>query len=133
MPLTRRSSLSTSSRGSSKDFPAQGTWTEDDYFNLESLCGTHPLVEISNGRLEVLPVPTELHQFILIYFFEQLKAFAAPAPEPWRRWLDEAIARWCREWTPLLESLRGSVIKAGECLETLRARIFEHVNVVTNE
>lgn len=58
-------------------FPPQGAWTEDDYFSLESLCGDRPLVELSNGRLEVLPVPTQLHQLIMLYFFKLLEGFAA--------------------------------------------------------
>jgi Uma2 family endonuclease len=56
-------------------FPAQGTWTDADYFGLDSLHGTFPLVELANGRLEVLSMPTELHQLIVVFLFEMLKAF----------------------------------------------------------
>ena len=56
-------------------FPAQGRWTENDYFGLDSLYEGFPLVELSNGRLEVLPMPTQTHQFIVVFFFEALKAF----------------------------------------------------------
>lgn len=58
-------------------FPAQGTWTEYDYFGLDSVYEGFPLVELSNGRLEVLPMPTQTHQFIVAFFFELLKAFTA--------------------------------------------------------
>jgi Uma2 family endonuclease len=52
-------------------FPAQGTWTEGDYLALE----TNHLVELSNGRLEVLPTPTTTHQRVVIYLYSVLQAF----------------------------------------------------------
>jgi Uma2 family endonuclease len=58
-------------------FPRQGDWTEDDYLSLDRICDGPPWVELSNGRVEVLPMPTRTHQFILIFFFELLKAFTA--------------------------------------------------------
>lgn len=42
-------------------FPAQGEWTEADYLALD----TGRLVEFVDGRIEVLPVPTKLHQLIV--------------------------------------------------------------------
>jgi hypothetical protein len=35
-------------------FPAQGDWSEHDYFALK----TNRLIELSDGRVEVLPAPT---------------------------------------------------------------------------
>ncbi len=62
-------------------FPAQGSWTEQDYLNLESVCGHSIRAELSRGHLEVLPVPTQTHQLISAFFYELLKAFAqARAP-----------------------------------------------------
>jgi Uma2 family endonuclease len=62
-------------------FPAQGTWTEEDYFNLDGVYEGIPRIELSNGRLEVLPVPTQSHQLILLFVFKLLEAFtAAHAP-----------------------------------------------------
>src|SRR5438445_6000451 len=52
-------------------FPAQGTWCEDEYLYLE----TNRLVELSNGRLEVLPMPTTSHQQIVAYLFGALISF----------------------------------------------------------
>lgn len=52
-------------------FPYQGMWDEEDYLALE----TNRLVEFSNGRIEVLPMPTMLHQLIVIYLHEVLKAY----------------------------------------------------------
>ncbi|HEV3262229.1 MAG TPA: Uma2 family endonuclease [Gemmataceae bacterium] len=56
-------------------FPAQGAWTEDDYLDLDAIHQGHPRIELSNGRLEVLPMPTQSHQLILAFLFELLKAF----------------------------------------------------------
>jgi Uma2 family endonuclease len=62
-------------------FPPQGRWTEDDFWALERVHDGTPRIELSNGCLEVLPVPTQIHQFILLFFYEQLKAFTkARAP-----------------------------------------------------
>jgi Uma2 family endonuclease len=52
-------------------FPSQGEWTEDDYFALD----TNFLVELVDGKLEVLPMPTFSHQLIVIYLFEMLQSF----------------------------------------------------------
>jgi Uma2 family endonuclease len=52
-------------------FPAQGTWTEGDFLALD----TNHLVELSNGRLEVLPMPTTTHQRIVVYLYSMLAAF----------------------------------------------------------
>lgn len=62
-------------------FPAQGRWTEQDYLNLESVCGHSIRAELSRGRLEVLPVPTQTHQLIIRFMVFSLDAFAqAHAP-----------------------------------------------------
>ncbi|MEO1615866.1 MAG: Uma2 family endonuclease [Planctomycetota bacterium] len=50
-------------------FPVQGEWTERDYFAIES---SRP-VELANGRLELLPMPTWMHQLILEYLFDRLR------------------------------------------------------------
>jgi Uma2 family endonuclease len=62
-------------------FPAQGSWTEADYWALEGLYEGVPRVELANGHLDVLPMPTELHQFIMVFLFDALRSFvAAHAP-----------------------------------------------------
>lgn len=58
-------------------FPAQGSWTEADYFALDGCYEGIPRVELSNGRLEVLPMPTQTHQLIAAFFFKLLDAFTA--------------------------------------------------------
>ncbi len=52
-------------------FPHQGAWTEEDYLALE----TNHLVEYSHGQLEVLPMPTESHQLIVLCLYRGLQSF----------------------------------------------------------
>ncbi|MEO8498571.1 MAG: Uma2 family endonuclease [Planctomycetota bacterium] len=52
-------------------FPAQGSWTERDYLALD----TNRLIELTDGYLEVLPMPTLLHQLIVDYLHSLLKAY----------------------------------------------------------
>src|SRR5260370_36405685 len=59
-------------------FPSQGEWAEDGYFALDT---GNRLVELSDGFLEVLPMPTMTHQWIVFFLMEQLKAFAYPHKE----------------------------------------------------
>jgi Uma2 family endonuclease len=71
-------------------FPRQGQWTEAEYLALD----TNQMIELSDGCLEVLPMPTTLHQRIVCYLFEVLKAFVIAgklgevllAPLPIRLW-----------------------------------------------
>ena len=55
-------------------FPLQGYWTEAEYLDLT----TNRLIEYSDGYLEVLPMPTTLHQMIVAFFYESLVAFVRP-------------------------------------------------------
>jgi Uma2 family endonuclease len=71
-------------------FPRQGEWTEADYLALD----TSRLVELSDGRLEVLPMATVLHQLMVAFLYERLRAFVQThgggtvlfAPLPVRLW-----------------------------------------------
>ena len=53
-------------------FPSQGNWSEEEYLALTS----NHLTEFSQGTLEVLPMPSELHQDIVFLLAELLTAFA---------------------------------------------------------
>ena len=72
-------------------FPQPGEWTEADYFPLSD---RGRLVELSDGQVEVLPVPTDFHQLILLRLASALYAFVALhklgqirfAPLPVRLW-----------------------------------------------
>ena len=53
--------------------PPQGEWSEEDYLWLTN--HTNRLVEFSDGRIEVLPMPTDQHQTILLYLYGLFLAF----------------------------------------------------------
>lgn len=71
-------------------FPFQGEWTEAEYLALD----TNWPVELVDGCLEVLPMPTVLHQLIVQYLFKLLDTYVAAqavgivllAPLPVRLW-----------------------------------------------
>ena len=52
-------------------FPAQGHWCDEEYLALD----TNHLIELSHGQLEVLPMPTQSHQLLVIALFELLLNF----------------------------------------------------------
>jgi Uma2 family endonuclease len=54
-------------------YPEQGEWTEFDYLELTD--STNRLVELSDGRLEVLPMPTTSHQRIVLFLHGLLSSF----------------------------------------------------------
>ncbi|MFI5382231.1 MAG: Uma2 family endonuclease [Tepidisphaerales bacterium] len=54
-------------------FPPQGQWTEDEYLALD----TNRLVELSDGVIEVLPMPTTWHQLLVAYLHRLLSDFAS--------------------------------------------------------
>jgi Uma2 family endonuclease len=56
-------------------FPAQGEWSEDDYLWLTD--HTRGMVEFTDGHVEVLPMPTDEHQRIVLFLYRALYAFLA--------------------------------------------------------
>jgi Uma2 family endonuclease len=72
-------------------FPLQGEWTEDDYFRLPD---TNRFVELSEGRLVIPEMPTDLHQYAVGELFVEVRAFVRSnslgevrvAPLPVRLW-----------------------------------------------
>ncbi|MGP0069526.1 MAG: Uma2 family endonuclease [Isosphaeraceae bacterium] len=54
-------------------YPAQGTWTEHEYLNLN----TNQLVEFSDGYVEFLPMPKTSHQLIALLLYRLLHAFVS--------------------------------------------------------
>jgi Uma2 family endonuclease len=52
-------------------FPYQGYWTEEAYLALN----TNHLIEYIDGSLEVLPMPTLAHQFIVAFLYRILREF----------------------------------------------------------
>lgn len=71
-------------------FPAQGNWGEEEYLDLD----TNHLLEFSHGRLEVLVMPTEFHQDLVLLLYNVLNQFVSSlklgkvmlAPRPMRLW-----------------------------------------------
>lgn len=57
-------------------YPSQGAWTEEQYLELTD--STNRLIEFTDGRVEFLPMPTEIHQFILLFLMDRLRAFVEP-------------------------------------------------------
>ena len=55
-------------------FPPQGEWGEGEYLLLP----TNRLVELIDGHVEVLPLPTHKHQAIVFFLCQVLRAFVAP-------------------------------------------------------
>ena len=50
-------------------YPDQGDWTEEEYLKLS----TNHLVELNDGCLEFLPMPSPYHQFIIKYLLARLE------------------------------------------------------------
>ncbi|MEX0613734.1 MAG: Uma2 family endonuclease [Pirellulales bacterium] len=58
-------------------FPAQGHWSEEAYLDLTD--GTNRRIEFVEGRLEFLPMPTELHQALVGFLYHALLSFVTKA------------------------------------------------------
>ncbi len=52
-------------------FPVQGDWSERQYLALD----TNRLIELVDGCLDFLPMPTLFHQAIVIFLFDALRGF----------------------------------------------------------
>lgn len=56
--------------------PRQGAWGEEQYLWLTD--HTNRLIEFSDGSLEVLPMPTDRHQTILLVLYESIRTYLQP-------------------------------------------------------
>lgn len=71
-------------------FPPQGGWSEEEYLDLPGGL----LAEFDHGRIEVLDMPSQLHQFLVLFLYEALVGYVRPrslgrvavAPLPVRLW-----------------------------------------------
>ena len=54
-------------------FPVQGRWSEEAYLSVTD--HTNRVIELVNGRLEFLTMPTEWHQILLKFLFRTLDSF----------------------------------------------------------
>lgn len=51
--------------------PEQGQWSDEDYLWLTD--HTNQLIEVTDGFLEVLPVPTDRHQTLLLFLSDEIR------------------------------------------------------------
>lgn len=72
MPLGRPSQIGEPTWELASLYPHQGDWTESKYLALDQR--ERRLYELVHGRLEVLPMPTTLHQPIAFYLAKLLDA-----------------------------------------------------------
>ena len=56
-------------------FPSQGDWGEEAYLSLTD--STNKLIELADGRLEFVSMPTEIHQALVQFLFLSLHAFVS--------------------------------------------------------
>ena len=58
--------------------PSQGCWSDEHYLWLTDR--TRRLIEFTDGRVELLPMPTERHQIILLFLYRLLYAHVHQSP-----------------------------------------------------
>src|SRR3954464_5119733 len=54
-------------------YPEQGEWSEEEYLELTD--HTNRRIEFTDGRLEFLPMPTEIHEALVRFLFLALYGF----------------------------------------------------------
>ena len=54
-------------------FPEQGEWSEEEYLRLTD--GTNRRIEYTDGRLEFLAMPTEIHESLVEFLYFALRQF----------------------------------------------------------
>jgi len=59
-----------------KLFPPQGQWTESEYLWVTK--STNRLVELTDGKIRVLEMPTTAHQLIVEFLLDVFRAFINP-------------------------------------------------------
>ena len=55
--------------------PAPGEWEEEEYLALDPLLEDARSVELVDGSLEFLPMPTKTHELIVAFLYEALRNF----------------------------------------------------------
>src|SRR5690606_14088439 len=56
-------------------YPAQGSWSEAEYLDFTE--GTKRRIEFTDGRLDFLPMPTEIHEALAQFLFLALYQFVS--------------------------------------------------------
>jgi Uma2 family endonuclease len=65
-------------------FPAQGDWSEEEYLRLTD--GTNRRIEFTDGRLEFLAMPTEMHESMVEFLYFALEEFVKATNSGKVRW-----------------------------------------------
>lgn len=60
--------------------PPQGAWSDEEYLWLTDRARRR--VELANGRIELLPMPTRAHQILLLFLYRVFHAHVQQAPRP---------------------------------------------------
>ena len=60
--------------------PPQGDWSDEEYLWLTDRARRR--IELSDGRIELLPMPTRAHQILLLFLYRLLHARVQEAPRP---------------------------------------------------
>ena len=58
--------------------PPQGAWSDEEYLWLTDRA--HRPFELTDGRVELLPMPTDAHQVLLLFLYRALYAHVQEAP-----------------------------------------------------
>ena len=77
-------------------YPPQGEWTEEEYLDLD--LSTRRLIEYSDGFLEILPVPTLVHQFLVQFLYRQLHEFISRHDLGFVLITPLPVRLWKRKW-----------------------------------
>jgi Uma2 family endonuclease len=89
-PAQRLNALPEPAWDIARRFPAQGAWSEEEYLALPG----NALVELDHGHIEVLDMPSEWHQSLVLALYELLASHARKhrlgkvltAPMPVKLW-----------------------------------------------
>lgn len=76
IPMSKHTDAKAAALDLAEMLPAPGNWSAEDYLWLSSR--TNQLVEFADGWLEVLPMPTERHQRILLALYRMLHVHLSP-------------------------------------------------------
>ncbi len=56
--------------------PAQGNWSDDAYLWFTD--HTNRLIEFTDGHIQELPMPTSIHQLVLLFLYDLFRSYVQP-------------------------------------------------------
>jgi Uma2 family endonuclease len=102
-------------------FPAKGEWGEAEYLALPG----NRLIELSEGSIELLPMPTIFHQMIVAYLYEALKGFVGPRSLGWVLFAALPVRLWKEKFRE-----PDVLFMASEHKDRLRTQYWEGADLV---